>query len=221
MPAMADDSEETVTAATTEDVPDVQETDDSVSEDDEGEIASTGGTAIDSAEVEAELQVLVCSPSETYYSWSYMKNPWLITHAKSYENYSDSAATYTKSVTKVASVTASATVTSGITIGADIIIAKLDGQFSYDLALSGTTTNEGTESITATMKPGHIYVFYAGARKTSGYYTYYQCSANGTTAKIKSKGRALSFGLNREGALRCGATVSTASLAYVVDAKYC
>jgi len=71
------------------------------------------------------------------------------------------------------------------------------------------------------MKPGNVYVYYAGARKTSGYYTYSACNASGTSVTVRSKGLATSFGLKREGAVRCGSTVSNTSLAYVAKRDYC
>jgi len=71
------------------------------------------------------------------------------------------------------------------------------------------------------MKPGHVYVYYAGARKTSGYYSRSVCNSSGTGMTVKSKGNATSFGLKREGAVRCGSTVSSGTLGFVAERDYC
>ncbi|MEV4703606.1 hypothetical protein [Actinoplanes sp. NPDC049316] len=101
------------------------------------------------------------------------------------------------------------------------MIASLDGQVSWTLAAAGSVTATGSVSIQATMKPGSVYVFYAGARKTSGNFSYSLCNSSGTHVTVKSKGKATSFGLKRDGAVRCGSTVSSASLAYLAKRDYC
>lgn len=66
-----------------------------------------------------------------------------------------------------------------------------------------------------------MYVYYAGARKVSGYYTNSYCDANGTAVTVRSKCKATSFGLKREGAVRCNAKVPSTTLGYVAERDYC
>ncbi|UQU64653.1 hypothetical protein COUCH_37935 [Couchioplanes caeruleus] len=209
-------------AADEADVPDLQEFAVNPDEIDSGQAPDKAPTAVDVAEVGAIVRApLECEPGYSTYSWTGTKTPWTVTHAKGYENFTGSTATYTKSATRERTITASAEVTSGATVSANVVIASLDGQVSWTLAASGSVTNSGSESVTATMKPGSVYVFYAGARKTSGSFSYSLCNSSGTHVTVKSKGKATSFGLKREGAVRCGSTVTSASLGYVAERDYC
>jgi len=100
-------------------------------------------------------------------------------------------------------------------------LARGDGTVSYSLAAAGTVTTTGSESDTATMRPNNVYAYYAGARKTSGYYAYSVCNSVGTAVKVRTKGTATNFGLKREGAVRCNTTVSSSSLGYFAERDYC
>lgn len=219
VPAMAETGGVPVLAADS-DVPDLQEVAENPNEIDPGEAVPSGPTAVDVADVGA-MAPTVCEPNSSSWSWPGKKTPWTVTHAKGYENFSGSAATYTKSATVERTIQATASVTQGAIVGADVIIAKLDGQVSYSLALAGTKTNTGSESVTATMRPGGVYIYYAGARKVSSPYTYSVCNSNGTAVIVKSRGKATSWGLKREGAVRCNSAVAGNSLGYVAERDYC
>lgn len=160
-----------------------------------------------------------CKFGTTYDSWGSIAKPWAVTHEHAYENLTDNSETYTKAVSWERTLDASASWTGEGGAEGNVLIVKLSGKAGYTLAASGKKTNTGSESVTATMSAHHVFVFYAGARKTSGTMTHYVC--NGITMVNVRHGSAHSFGLNREGAVRCGAVVDKSTLGYVVEKEDC
>jgi len=217
VPAMA--ATGVTVAAVADDVPDIQELAEDPSEVD-GPQPYFPPTDMDDAEIGA-LVTTMCEPGMGMWSWSGKKSPWKVTHATAYENFSGGTITRTKTAAHELTITASASATVGATLEANTIIAKLDAQVSYSLALSGSHTKSSAETVEGKMKSGYVYVYYAGARKVTGQYTYSVCNSRGTAAVVKSRGKATSYGLKREGAVRCGASLSSSTLGYVAERDYC
>jgi hypothetical protein len=161
-----------------------------------------------------------CDPGSSSWKWTNVKKPWVVTHAKSFENFSGATIKRTKSVTHETTITASASTTVGTKFKANAIIAKLDATVEFTLALSGSHTNKGTETVEGTMKSGHVYIYYAGAKKITGHYTYRVCNSRGEIV-VKSSGNGKSYGLKTEGVVQCGASPKKTTLAYKVENAYC
>jgi hypothetical protein len=217
VPAMA--TTDVTVAAVAEDVPDLQEFAVDPSEVD-GPQLYTPPSEEDTAEIGA-LVTTMCEPGMGKWSWAGKKSPWKVTHASAYENFSGATITRTKTAARELTITASASATVGATLEANTVIAKLDATVSYSLALSGSHTKSSSETVSGKMKSGYVYVYYAGARKVTGQYTYSVCNSRGTAVVVKSRGKATSYGLKREGAVRCGSSPASSSLGYVAERDFC
>jgi hypothetical protein len=210
--AMADTGSATAAASADSNVPSLQET-----AENPGEVDSAPGD-----EVPADPDLAPpphCQFGATQDVWSSIQKPWAVTHQHGYENFSGSAATFTKSVSWERTLDASASWTGEGGAEGNVLIVKLSGKAGYTLAASGKKTSAGSESVTATMAPNHVYIYYAGARNTSGTMTHYVC--NSITMVPVGHGTARSFGSGREGAVQCGTAVDKSSLGYVVERDYC
>lgn len=151
--------------------------------------------------------------------WSAVKKPWAVTHAKGYENLTGGTATYTKQATWQRTLEATASWTGEGGASANALIAQLEGKTGTTLALKGARTDSTSESVTGTMSPNRVFIFYAGARKTTGTLTAYVC--NSKTMVPVGKGSVRSFGQKREGAVRCGAIVGKSTLGYIAQREQC
>lgn len=211
-PAMAEGGDVTVAVAVDPDVPDLQETPENPADVD----PNTGD------EVPADPDLLPdphCQTGSTQDQWSKVLKPWSVTHAKGYENFSGGTSTYTRLASWEKTLDASYSWTGEGGGSASVRIAQLEIKSGFTLALNGKKTNAGSESVTATMSPNHVFIFYAGARRASGSVIHYLC--NGIKFVNVGHGSVRSFGLRREGAVRCGANVSSSTLGYVVERDYC
>jgi hypothetical protein len=213
---MAETNGVTTAASSDSNVPDLQET-----AENPADIDPTPGDEIPAdAPVKAQAGPTPhCHFGDTREAWSAVKKPWSVTHARGYENNSGATATLTRSATWERTLEASVSWTGEGGAEANIEIAKLQGKTGYTLALSGKRTNTGSESVTATMATGHVYVFYAGDRNTSGTLTHYVC--NSITEVAVGHGNVRSFGQSREGAVRCNTAVAKDTLGYVAERDYC
>lgn len=175
-------------------------------------------TWFDNARV-GDFRPTQCDSGTSRTTWTSVKKPWAVTHAKRFENFTDDDQTYKKTVTRTATLSSTASVTQGGGISASAAVASLDGQVSFNLAVSGSRTKESAEEVTAKMRAHKVYVFYAGDRSVSGFFTYAVC--NGLSMVVRAKGKARSFGVPTEGAVRCGTTPGKDTLARVTETQYC
>jgi hypothetical protein len=160
-----------------------------------------------------------CPGGATQDVWDAIHKPWAVTHQKGFENNTDSTTTYTKTASHEKTLEASFSGTWEGSGTGNVYVVELQGKTGYNLAAVGKFTNTGSESVTASMKPHKVYVFYAGARDTSSSFTHYAC--NSITWINIGKGKVRSFGMNREGAVQCGTKVDSSTLGYVVERDYC
>jgi hypothetical protein len=154
-------------------------------------------------------------------TWSNVTEPWAITHRKIIENYTGGKVTKTYSVERIYTVGASVTATAGGKVSASVAIASLEEHVDLELQVSGSYTNKKAESITYTLDKDDTYIIYSGTRKVTGKYTRWECVSGGGWKKTGQHGNAVSWTDEREGGVRCGATVPKKSLAAAVKKKYC
>ncbi|WP_157848184.1 hypothetical protein [Streptomyces exfoliatus] len=163
----------------------------------------------------------MCSPNTTKLVWSNTKKDWVVTHRRTIENYTGAPASRTYSAQKVDEVTASVTITAGATVSKSLAMASLEVNVGLELQAAGTRTKTTAESITWTMSSGSKYVFYAGTRKASGYYTQYRCDRGTRWVNTGAYGKVESWTELSEGGLRCTIRPPAGSLAAKVKTKFC
>jgi hypothetical protein len=171
----------------------------------------------------ASAAVVICEPSKTTVTWALVKKPWGITHAEQHENYTGSSMTRTESVSKVTVLTGSVKYTAGTSASISVgkIIGSLEAKSDLELAGSGSKTTSKSVSVKSTMGHQGVYVYYAGRRRATGYWTAHLCNGNGTRLITVGEGTAQSYSINADGAIWCKAVPSKSSLAYAVKKKYC
>jgi hypothetical protein len=200
-------------------VPDVQEFTQNPAEVDDGvdEIADDP-TPVDGAPLAGNATSFAVATRD---KWADVKKPWKVTHATGYENYTGGTGTYTKTAAYQTQLDATATAETEAGIVAHAFIGKLSGKVKFSLALSGHKTESGGEKVTATMSPNHTFVFYAGDRRpTASYKHWEQLPSTGLWTLIWTS-LIRSYGLYREGAVKCGSSPSKSTLGYVVNRDYC
>ncbi|MEC4018489.1 hypothetical protein [Streptomyces sp. H27-D2] len=101
------------------------------------------------------------------------------------------------------------------------ILASLEATVNLDLARNKSRSQTRSVAVTDHLTKKGQYYFYRGRRYVSGYWTGSVCSSDGTRIKKVSNGKAHSFGVKVDGAVRCGERVSKKSLGYKVKKQYC
>ncbi|RZU74911.1 hypothetical protein EV384_3403 [Micromonospora kangleipakensis] len=177
-----------------------------------------------SPQPEATAQAVVCdNRGKKWFEWSNKVASQTVTHARRLENFTGSDMTLTRSVTRKQTITASLSYTSGATVSASVVVANLDVQTGYTLQAAGEKTTETNISVTATMKSGSglygVYIFYGGTLVYSGSYKYQYCNNSGLMQTLQS-GKAKSWTIETDGAVRCRGT-SPIGLAVKAKSQYC
>ncbi|WNI22670.1 hypothetical protein [Streptomyces sp. ITFR-16] len=163
----------------------------------------------------------MCSPGRTKLTWSSKSKPWLVTHKRVVEHYTGDSGKRTYKAEKVAEVKASVKATAGAKVSGKAVLASFEGSIGLELAAEGRITNTKSETVTYNFTKFDTYVFYAGTRKATGYYTQYRCDRGTKWVKTGRYGKAQSWTAAVEGGVRCGTKPPKASLAAFVKKEYC
>ncbi|WP_155060807.1 hypothetical protein [Streptomyces blattellae] len=164
---------------------------------------------------------IVCEPGYKSAKWNDLKTSWTITHAKQIHIASGSTGTYTKSATYRKTVTSGREVTGGASYSASWVISSMDAHVSGTLTKSGEKTKETSESVTHNFNKSGTYVVFNGVKKASGYYTAKTCNTNGTGWTREGYGKARSWVVRAEGAVKCSETPGTGTAPRAAKNAYC
>jgi hypothetical protein len=171
----------------------------------------------------ASAASVICEPNSKTVTWASVTKPWGITHAEQHENYTGSPETRTESVSKVTVLSGTITYSTGAKANISLakVMGSLEGHTDLSLAASGSKTTKKDLKVTSTMAKQGVYIYYAGRRRATGWWTGYQCNGNGTKLTTVATGTAQSYSINADGAIWCKAKPSKSSLGYAVKKKYC
>ncbi|MEV5435544.1 hypothetical protein AB0K80_05850 [Streptomyces sp. NPDC052682] len=145
----------------------------------------------------------VCEPGYKHATWTDLSQGWVITHAKQINIPADGTGTHTKSATYRHTVSSGREVTAGASYSASWVISSMDANVSGTLTRAGEKTKETSESVTVNFNKPGTYVVFAGVKKASGYYKAKTCNSNGTGWTRKGYGKARSWNVQTEGAVKC------------------
>ncbi|MFI8087281.1 hypothetical protein ACIF9R_03055 [Streptomyces sp. NPDC086080] len=146
---------------------------------------------------------VICEPGHKSASWNNLSKGWVITHAKQINIPKHGTGSYTKSATYRKTVSSGREVTGGASYSANWVISSMDAHVSGTLSKAGEKTKERSESVTFNFNKPGVYVVFSGVKKASGYYTAKTCNANGTGFGHKGYGKARSWSVQAEGAVKC------------------
>ncbi|MFJ2826323.1 hypothetical protein ACIPC1_01700 [Streptomyces sp. NPDC087263] len=132
-----------------------------------------------------------------------MSKKWVITHAKQLSIPSGGTGTLTKSATYRKTESSGREVTAGASYSASWVISSMDAQVSGTLTKAGEKTKEKSESVTYNFNKSGVYVVFSGVKKASGYYTAKTCNSSGTGWTKSGSGKARSWNIQGEGAVKC------------------
>ncbi len=165
--------------------------------------------------------IIICDPNTYAYAWSSKATPWAVLHQYTYEHFTNSTGTFTKTATAQTSVKASVSYTVGIKVSGQIPIASLSAETNLSLKSEGTQTNTASITLTETLDHYAVYVFYDGTHRATGSFSYNKCNSRGDGSTVVNKGTALSWDQPRSGALACDTTPPVGSLGATVKLLYC
>lgn len=151
----------------------------------------------------ASAAPIICSPGHKLATWTNMSKGWVITHAKQISVAADTTGVHTKTALYRNTVSSGREVTAGVSYSASWVISSLDAQVSGTLTKAGEKTSERSESITFNFNKPGIYVVFSGVKKASGSYTAKTCNGSGTAYGKEGYGKARSWNIDAEGAVKC------------------
>ncbi|MGW6202464.1 hypothetical protein ACWF9B_02245 [Streptomyces sp. NPDC055089] len=151
----------------------------------------------------ANAAPLVCEPGYKSAKWTSLSNSWVMTHAKQINIPKDGTGSYTKSATYRKTVTSGREVSAGASYSASWVISSMDAHVSGTLSKAGEKTKEKSESVTYNFNKPGVYVVFSGVKKASGYYTAKTCNTRGTGFGKTGYGKARSWNVQAEGAVKC------------------
>lgn len=146
---------------------------------------------------------VICEPGHKSASWTSLSKGWVITHAKQINIPKHGTGSYTKTATYRKTVSSGREVTGGASYSANWVISSMDAHVSGTLSKAGEKTKEKSESVTFNFNKPGVYVVFSGVKKASGYYTAKTCNGNGTGFGHKGYGKARSWSVQAEGAVKC------------------
>jgi hypothetical protein len=146
---------------------------------------------------------LVCEPGYKSATWTDLSKGWVITHAKQYSIPQHGTGSLTKVATYRKTVSSGREVTGGASYAANWVISSMDAHVSGTLTKAGEKTKERSESVTYNFNKPGVYVVFSGVKKASGYYKAKTCNSNGTGFTKTGYGKARSWNIDAEGAVKC------------------
>ncbi|WP_158697839.1 hypothetical protein [Streptomyces prunicolor] len=173
---------------------------------------------------QANAGPLICDPGTRTVKWVSTDHSRVLTHdVKGYEKeYSGGSRKITKTLSHTKTLSSGWTVSGGSSAGFSLgkVLASLDAHVdgSYTHTKGSTTTK--SLSVTDTLTNKGQYWFYVGRYKASGYWVGYRCD-RGTKWIEQAHGTAKTYAAIVDGAVRCGESVSSKSIAYIVKKQYC
>jgi hypothetical protein len=169
----------------------------------------------------ASARPVVCEPGYKSATWTDLSSAWVITHAKQINIPKDGTGTYTKSVTYRKTVSSGREVTAGASYSASWVISSMDAHVSGTLSKAGEKTKETSESVQYNFNKPGTYVVFSGVKKASGYYTAKTCTSNGTGWTKKGYGKARSWNVQAEGAVKCTEKPASGTVKRAAKNGYC
>ncbi|GED84962.1 hypothetical protein [Streptomyces sp. 6-11-2] len=169
----------------------------------------------------ASAKPLVCEPGYKSATWSSLSNAWVITHAKQINIPSGGTGTYTKSATYRRTVSSGREITGGASYSASWVISSMDAHVSGTLTKAGEKTKETSESVTFNFNKPGTYVVFSGVKKASGYYKAKTCNSNGTDWTKVGYGKARSWNVQAEGAVKCSEKPKSGTAKLAAKKGYC
>ena len=151
----------------------------------------------------ASAAPIVCEPGYKSATWTDMSKGWVITHARQIGIPSGGTGSLTKSATYRKTVSSGREITSGASYSASWVISSMDAHVSGTLTKAGEKTSERSESVTYNFNKPGTYVVFSGVKKASGYYKAKTCNSNGTGFTKTGYGKARSWNVQGEGAVKC------------------
>jgi hypothetical protein len=143
-----------------------------------------------------------------------------VTHAKLYEHYTGGSGSYTKTATHQETVSAGISMSAEASINKKLVFAELEAKVGFSLAVEGARTSTTSVEVTEHLTKNDTYIFFAGAIKYSGPYSYYRCNSNGTPRLVNS-GSVTSWKVDADGAVGCTQEVPSTTVAAKAKAQYC
>lgn len=167
----------------------------------------------------ASAAPIVCEPGYKSATWTDLSGGWVVTHAKQINIPSGGTGTYSKTATYRRTVTSGREVTAGGSYSASWVISSMDAHVSGTLSKAGEKTKETSESVTYNFNKPGTYVVFSGVKKASGYYKAKTCNSHGTGWGNVGYGKAHSWNVQAEGAVKCSerpksGTIKKAAKAY-------
>ncbi|WP_371662389.1 hypothetical protein [Streptomyces sp. NBC_00280] len=169
----------------------------------------------------ASAAPVICEPGYKSAKWTQLSSTWVVTHAKQINIAQDSTGTFTKSAVYRTSVTAGREVTAGASYSASWVISSMDAHVSGTLSKSGEKTSERSESVTYNFNKPGTYVVFSGVKRASGYWTAKTCNSAGTAFGKEGAGKARSWNVQAEGAVKCTENPSAGTIKRSAKNGYC
>ncbi|MEU1185162.1 hypothetical protein ABZ464_47670 [Streptomyces sp. NPDC005820] len=163
----------------------------------------------------------VCEPGYKSATWTNLSSGWIVTHAKQINIPASSTGTYTKTATYRKTVTSGREVTAGGSYSASWVISSMDAHVSGTLTKAGEKTKETSESVTYNFNKPGAYVVFSGVKKASGYYKAKTCNARGTGWTKVGYGKAHSWNIQAEGAVKCTERPASGTVKLAAKRGYC
>lgn len=162
-----------------------------------------------------------CEPGHKSAKWIQLSKRWVVTHAKQINIAKDSTGSYTKSAVYRNTVSSGRSVTAGANYSASWVISSMDAHVEGTLSKAGEKTSEKSESVTFNFKKPGTYVVFSGVKKASGYWEAKTCNARGTGFGKKGSGKATSWSVQAEGAVKCTEKPKAGTIKRAAKNGYC
>ncbi|MFD4409206.1 hypothetical protein ACFVXW_31115 [Streptomyces sp. NPDC058251] len=169
----------------------------------------------------ASARPVVCEPGYKSAKWNDLSSGWVITHAKQINIPHNGTGTYTKSATYRRTVSSGREVTAGASYSASWVISSMDAHVSGTLTKAGEKTKETSEAVQFNFNSPGDYVVFSGVKKASGYYTAKTCNSNGTGWTKTGYGKARSWNVTAEGAVKCTEQPNAGTVKRAAKSGYC
>lgn len=169
----------------------------------------------------ASAKPIICEPGYKSAKWTQLSKSWVVTHAKQINIAKDSTGTYTKSAVFRQMVSSGRTITAGASYSASWVISSMDARVEGTLTKAGEKTREKSESVTFNFNKPGTYVVFSGVKRVSGNWEAKTCNGNGTAYGKTAYGKARSWNVQAEGAVKCTEKPKAGTIKRAAKNGYC
>lgn len=164
---------------------------------------------------------LVCEPGKRSANWSQKDAKWIMTHGDQIGIPRGGSGSRTTTVSHHTTITSKRTVEGKVKYRAGFILTSMNGEFKGKVAEAGKKTKRGRVELRLNFDTPGTYAAYKGVKRVKARYHAKTCNSNGSGFNRHGYGKARSWTVPAEGAVKCNQKTKKGSAMRAAKKKFC